>query len=146
MTTPLPSIESVEVLGRSDVAGQTTDEGRGRVFPCDGCGADLVFNIGQQRMQCPYCGFVKEIEIRPDAVIQEQDYHDMIERLKILHDAGADLEVPGQSEVRCESCGGNVVFTGTLTSLDCPYCGSPIQRENIHTATQRIRSTGCFRF
>jgi hypothetical protein len=31
-----------------------------------------------------------------------------------------------------------VDFIGTLTSTACPYCGTPIQRENIHTATRRI--------
>lgn len=142
----LPSIASVEVLGRSDVAGQTTDDGRGRIFPCDGCGADLEFHIGDQRLKCPYCGFIKEIEIAPDARIQEQDYHAMIERLRILQAAGTELEVPGYSEVRCESCGGNVVFQGTLTSTACPYCGSPIQREKIHTLTQRIPVDGVLPF
>ncbi len=146
MSSPLPSIEAVEVLGRSDMAGQTTDNGRGRIFPCDGCGADLVFHIGDQRLKCPYCGFLKEIEIAPDAEIQEQDYHAMLERLKILQEVGADLEVPGYSEVRCESCGGNVVFQGTLTSSSCPYCGSPIQREHIHTLTRRIPVDGVMPF
>jgi predicted RNA-binding Zn-ribbon protein involved in translation (DUF1610 family) len=135
---PLPSIEDVEVLGRSDIAGSTMDEGKGRVFPCEGCGADLTFHIGEQQLKCPFCGYVKEIEIREDAEIREQDFHAMLERLARLKEAGVELEIAGASEVRCGSCGGNVVFTGTLTSTDCPYCGSPIQREKIHSATQRI--------
>jgi predicted RNA-binding Zn-ribbon protein involved in translation (DUF1610 family) len=146
MSDDVPSIESVEVLGRSDVAGQVTDSGRGRIFPCDGCGADLEFHIGDQRLKCPYCGYEKEIEIASDAQIREQDYHAMLERLKILQASGAELEVPGYSEVRCEGCGGNVVFQGTLTSSACPYCGSPIQRANIHTATQRIPVDGVMPF
>lgn len=143
---PIESIESVEVLGRSDVAGQTTDDGRGRIFPCDGCGADLEFHIGDQQMKCPYCGYLKEIELAAGAEIREQDYHEMVERLRILHAAGNDLEIPGYSEVRCESCGGNVVFSGTLTSTACPYCASPIQRENIHSATQRVPVDGVLPF
>lgn len=146
MPEDIPPISAVEVLGRSDVAGRTTDDGRGRVFPCGGCGADLVFHIGQQRMKCPYCGFEKELLLDSGARIEEQDYHAMLERLRILHDAGADIEIPGQSEVRCASCGGNVLFTGTLTSSECPYCGSPIQRENIHSATQRIPVDGVLPF
>ena len=146
MSDSLPSIESVEVLGRSDVAGQRTDEGRGRVFPCEGCGADLEFNIGQQQLKCPYCGFQKELELEEEAEVREQDFHEMLERIRLLQEAGAVLEVADQSEVRCDSCGGNVVFTGTLTSLDCPYCGSPIQRENIHSATQRIPVDGVLPF
>ncbi|MEZ6058298.1 MAG: hypothetical protein R3C01_16485 [Planctomycetaceae bacterium] len=133
-----PPIEMVEVLGRSDVAGQTTDEGKGRIFPCDGCGADMVFHIGEQQLQCPYCGFLKEIETDETAEVREQDYHAMLKRLKALEEEGVDLQVPDQSEVRCNSCGGTVLFQGTLTSSECPYCGSPIQRNKVHSATQRI--------
>src|SRR5690606_14001215 len=41
--SPLPP----ELLGRTDVAGQTADDGKARVFPSQGCGADLQFHIGQ---------------------------------------------------------------------------------------------------
>jgi len=55
-------------------------------------------------------------------------------------------EEEGTKEVRCESCGGTVMFVGTLTSTECPYCGSPIQRENVHTATHRIPVDGVIPF
>ena len=29
-------------------AGRTFDEGTGRIFPCESCGADLEFHIGDQ--------------------------------------------------------------------------------------------------
>lgn len=142
----IPSIADVEVLGKSDVAGQTTDEGKGRVFPCEGCGADLHFHIGQQRLKCPYCGFEKEIDLQEDAAIREQDFHAMLERMRKLHDEGHAEDQPGDCEVRCDSCGGTVLFSGTLTSTECPYCGSPIQREKIHSATQRIPVDGVLPF
>ena len=142
----IPSIADVEVLGKSDAAGQTTDEGKGRIFPCEGCGADLHFHIGQQRLKCPYCGYEKEIELQEDAAIREQDFHVMLERMQQLHDAGHADDQPGDCEVRCESCGGTVLFSGTLTSTECPYCGSPIQREKIHSATQRIPVDGVLPF
>lgn len=142
----VPSISEVEVLGKSDVAGQTTDEQKGRIFPCERCGADLHFHIGQQRLKCPYCGFEKEIELRPDAEIREQDLLAMLERLRGLRQADPSGEQPGDCEVRCESCGGTVVFSGTLTSTECPYCGSPIQRERIHTVTLRVPVDGVLPF
>lgn len=127
------------VVGTTDVAGQTTDEGRGRIFPCDGCGADLHFHIGQQKLQCPYCGHTKAIELGDDAVIREQDFHAMLAHLQKLHDENIeDQEAGDQNEVRCESCGANVVFVGTLTSSFCPYCGSPIQRERVHKCNRRV--------
>jgi hypothetical protein len=42
------------------------------------------------------------------------------------------------NEVRCDSCGANVVFVGTLTSSACPYCASPIQRDDVHRSKIRV--------
>jgi hypothetical protein len=39
-----------------------------------------------------------------------------------------------------------VLFVGTLTSWECPYCGSPIQREHVHTAGTRIPVDGVLSF
>lgn len=137
--------EELEILGYTDIAGQTVSEGRGRIFPCDECGADLKFSIGEQRLECPYCGAIKDLDHRDDAEIREQDFIAMLNRLERLHEDGFTEDV-GESEVQCESCGGTVVFNGTLTSSECPYCASPIQRERVHSATQRIPVDGVLPF
>lgn len=123
-------------------AGSTFDEGRGRMFPCENCGADLQFSIGVQSLACPYCGHVREITLPSDAEVIEQDFHQMLEKLQQWREAGkrgrdtaesdatvADAEV---RELHCSSCGGSIVFTGTLTSTHCPYCNSPVQLETAH--------------
>jgi hypothetical protein len=142
----IPSIDEVEIVGKSTVAGQTTDQGKGRIFPCEGCGADLEFHIGQQQLKCPFCGFEKEIELQPEAEIREQDFHSMLERVRQRREEGHHDDQPGDCEVRCEKCGGTVLFSGTLTSTECPYCASPIQREKIHAATQRVPVDGVLPF
>jgi rubrerythrin len=128
-----------DTQGSTEAAGETIDNGRGRIFPCDRCGADLEFSIGQQQLACPYCGAVKQIEI-PDAEIVENDYEAMLQRLETLKEQGADEQqaATGEHEIRCESCGANVVFQGTLTSSTCPYCASPLQRDKVHDAKTRI--------
>ena len=126
-----------ELQGERERAGRTNDDGQARVFPCESCGADLEFSIGQQKLVCPYCGFQKQIELRDDAKIVEQDYEATLARLEKVHEQGRHDEA-GNKELHCESCGGTVMFTGTLTSTTCPWCKAPIQRENIHTATHRI--------
>lgn len=131
--------------GKRDATGESVDSGKAKIFPCESCGADLVFNIGQQVLKCPFCGHEKQIEIADDAVIAEQDFHAMLERLKDVREKKLDAQ-PEHSEVRCSSCGANVVFAGTLTSSECPYCGSPIQRENVHTATWRVPVDGVLPF
>ena len=134
----LQPAEHVDIArNREPRAGNAVDDGKGRVFPCENCGADVEFNIGSQSLKCPYCGHEKKIDLDADATIQEQDFEAMVARVAEQHEADRHDE-EGQSEVRCSSCGGTVVFIGTLTSSACPYCGTPIQRDKIHTATHRI--------
>ena len=136
-----------KVDARSVNVGQTFDAGEGRIFPCDSCGADLVFHIGQQKLSCEYCGHVKEIVIAADATLEEQDFHAMLERVTEWRQEEAaerpegDDDSPavsaGQRELRCDSCGGNVEFVGTITSTHCPYCASPMQLETAHKSEER---------
>jgi len=146
MTDPEPAAAIVEqTSGTTQSAGQTIDEGKGRIFPCEGCSAAPKFHIGQQQLRCPYCGFEKEIEIGGDARIEEQDFHTILARLRELHSRDRHDEAE-QNEVRCENCGGNVVFVGSLTGSECPYCTSPMQLENVHTAENRIPVDGVLSF
>ena len=127
--------------GTTTDVGQTTDEGKGRIFPCDGCGADLEFHIGAQQMKCPYCGYEKAIELSKEAVVEEQDFHAMLAQMAERRAEAAESKTGDESdakEVRCESCGGHTVFTETMASSECPYCGSPIQLEEAYKADDRV--------
>jgi hypothetical protein len=125
--------------------GKQIDDGRGRKFPCEGCGADLEFHIGQQELKCPYCGFEKQLEFAADATVAEQDFRSILTRIRDLRSHDPDSET-GQSELLCDACGGAVVFQGSLTSSECPYCASPVQRENVHDAQHRIPVDGVLPF
>ena len=130
----------------SDEAGMAHPEAEGRLFPCDSCGADLLFHVGVQSLQCQYCGYTKEIELGDDADIAEQDLETMLARIAEKRVVGSGDENSEVSEVHCEACGATVAFTGTLTSSECPYCGVPIQRGNIHRAKDRIAVDGVLPF
>ena len=125
--------------------GQSVDDGKARIFPCDGCGADLKFNIGQQELKCPFCGHQKALEFAEDSTVAEQDFGSMLSRMTELHDKGRNQSA-GQNEIRCDSCGGTVVFQGSLTSSECPYCGSPIQLDDVHDAEDRVPVDGVLPF
>lgn len=118
--------------------GQLVNEGKGRIFPCEECGADLEFSIGEQRLKCPYCGTTKELSISEDSEIREQQFEAMLEVLKKRREEQAEIEQSDHNEIRCDSCGSNVLFDGTLTSSECPYCGSPMQREKVHRGGFRV--------
>lgn len=128
--------------------GEAIDAGKGRIFPCDECGADLEFSIGTQSLKCPFCGAVKTIEIADDAKIIEHDFHAMLEQLKNQRMQGVKDDESAENEhaVRCSSCGADVVFQGTLTSTQCPYCASPLQRDKIHDAPTRVPVDGVLPF
>lgn len=128
--------------------GRSIDAGKGRIFPCDRCGADLVFSIGQQSLQCPYCGDVKQIELPANVPIVERDYLKMLDRLQRLRESKAveDETAIAQHAIRCESCGAEVIFQGTLTSTHCPYCACPLQRDKIHDSVMRIPVDGMLPF
>jgi len=116
------------------------------MFPCEGCGADLRFDIGVQNLKCPYCGYIKQIELPEEAEIAEQDFHEMLARLRQLHEQRDTQDHSGEQEVRCDSCGGTVLFVGSLTSTECPYCASPVQLSDIEQAKQRIPVDGVLPF
>ena len=139
-----PPVDHV-VEATTEGAGQTVDQDRGRIFPCPGCGADLEFHIGRQNLRCPYCGMEKTIDVAEDAAVEEQDYRAMLARLAEMRKGDAP-ESTEAHEVRCGSCGANVAFQGTLTSTECAFCGSPIQRENVHTASTRVAVDGVLAF
>ncbi|MFM7868260.1 MAG: hypothetical protein ACKPHU_28935, partial [Planctomycetaceae bacterium] len=122
-----------------DQSGRLVDSGAARIFPCQSCGADLTFHIGLQSLTCDFCGYQQQIQHSEDSVL-EQDFAAMLQRLQQQRadrkrqtvgdagDGGASAAAGAeqqQQEVRCESCGGNVEFRGTLTSTACPYCGVP---------------------
>lgn len=151
-TPPPPPQSPSRAAGSTSSAGQSVDEGKGRIFPCEQCGADLKFHIEQQNLECPYCGFEKELEFAGDAGVEEQDFRQMVARMRELHarrndesDRQSD-QADGQNEVRCEACGGTVVFVGSLTSTECPYCASPIQLDNVHDAADRVAVDGVLPF
>ena len=140
-----PKSEPDAAVGTTEGAGRTEDEGKGRVFPCPSCGADLVFHIGQQAMKCPYCGYEEAIVLPAEAEVKERDFDEMLRSLREHHDKDRH-SYEGMKELRCGSCGGTVVFQGSLTSSACPYCASPIQIDRAEQAKDRIAVDGVLPF
>ena len=146
--TPGPMSEAPPPLSpdstSSDQAGRAVDQAKARVFPCEQCGADLEFHIGLQSLECPYCAHVKQLEVEEGARVDEQDLRAALD--KVADRRATGREQLGIQEVRCDDCGANVRFTGTLTSSECAYCGSPIQLEGVHEAVDRFPVDGVLPF
>ena len=118
---------------------------RTRTYPCRQCGGELVFDIRHQKLTCPHCGNVQDIE-ESEADVAEQDFHEALAALRsgaLGHD---DANVAGDKEVVCQNCGGHTTFNGSLTATRCPYCATPIQRDDVHDAPARLPVDGVLPF
>ncbi len=54
--------------------------------------------------------------------------------------------VGSEKEITCQNCGGNTMFSGSLTAEKCPYCATPIQRDDVHDAPERLPVDGVLPF
>lgn len=138
---PLPPEDAEEPVYLEESindGGQRIDDENGRIFPCEGCGADLVFHIKTQKLKCKHCGFEKEVGFDPDHEVEEQDFYGMLTHLQIQHEEQLESDGVEEKEVQCESCSATLLFVGTVTSSECPYCTSPIQLDKVHTSSKRV--------
>ena len=155
---PVPHLDppDLHLTDQADTehAGQRIDEGKGRVFPCDGCGSDLKFHIGEQNLACPYCGHVKTIDLTDDATIEEQDFRATLERATELSRARNHKRAESSErrthevshEVTCADCGATVEFIGSLVSVECAFCGQPVQVDHARQAEEALPVDGILPF
>jgi predicted RNA-binding Zn-ribbon protein involved in translation (DUF1610 family) len=111
-----------------------------RTYPCHQCGGQLAFDIRLQQLKCPSCGNVQPIVEGADRKVEEHDlraaWGDQ-RSSSVARFAGSGGEA-AQKEIVCQNCGGHTTFTGTLTTVRCPYCATPIQRDDVHDAPDRL--------
>jgi len=117
-----------------------------RTYPCGACGAQLEFNITRQNLKCPSCGNEQEIVLDASASPQEQDFHAALASLQTGALSTEAQRIEGEKEIVCQNCGGHTTFTGSLTATRCPYCATPIQRDDVHAAPARLPVDGILPF
>jgi DNA-directed RNA polymerase subunit RPC12/RpoP len=114
-----------------------------RTYPCTACGAQLVFDPASQQLRCPSCGNTVAIQGRPYRGLAKHDLGSTMRGLAALRaQAPATLE----KEIVCQACGGHTTFTGSLTAVRCPYCNTPIQRDDLKDAPARLAVDGLLPF
>jgi LSD1 subclass zinc finger protein len=89
-------------------------------FTCSSCGANMIFNPGNQRLQCTYCETIEKIESK--GTIDETRYDLYLEK------GIQNLQPMAQNamQVSCESCGATVNFTPPETTDECDFCAAKI--------------------
>ena len=90
-----------------------------QAFPCGKCGANLVFQVGAESLQCPYCGHANVIA-RGDAPIEEIDFNATLDQL------AANETVQETIVVKCSGCGAESTMEPNVAAGDCAFCGTAI--------------------
>ena len=85
-------------------------------YECPSCGGTVAFDAQLQKIKCPYCESVFELDqVKP----------------KTEQEASAPpAEDPNWSEQMnsyvCQSCGGEILCDANTAATSCPYCESPV--------------------
>jgi DNA-directed RNA polymerase subunit RPC12/RpoP len=88
-------------------------------FPCEQCGALLLFVPGSTELACGYCGHRTPIELRDDLIVE----YDFKEALRTLADAAPAGRRPS---TQCENCAAEFDFDEHVHAGECPFCGTQI--------------------
>ena len=95
-------------------------------YLCPCCGGSVKFDSGIQKMKCPYCENVYEVEtLEAYAEDLKKDGTDDSEWDQ--SEQVFDGEEQGDIKVyRCNYCGGEIMADLTTSATTCPYCDNPV--------------------
>lgn len=107
-------------------------------LPCSECGAPLTFQPGVGKLKCQFCGTENEIEGAGQQIspwgertgagpeIRELDYQ------AAIRDTLDTADIEEVATIRCPGCGAEVSLDAQTLADDCPFCATPMAREESH--------------
>lgn len=110
-------------------------------YKCPNCGGALNFDSDLQKMKCPYCESIFDIEmfqsmddeLKREAKREQQTESRQNERninkrnVNEENNQGwRDEERKGMKIYSCQSCGAEIIGDETLGATTCPYCGNQV--------------------
>jgi DNA-directed RNA polymerase subunit RPC12/RpoP len=90
-------------------------------YPCQACGANLLFEPKDGFLTCPYCGHKEAIPTSAEQ-IEERSYEQYLQ----IRPEQMEQMAAGALEVQCQSCGATVTFTPPEVARQCDFCGAQI--------------------
>ena len=96
-------------------------------YKCPNCGGGIQFDSSEQKLVCPYCGTVMDVEALQAldeslARAQESEATDW----GYQGEEWANEEQQGMAVYTCKSCGGEIIGDETMGATSCPFCGNPV--------------------
>lgn len=97
-------------------------------YKCPNCGGALEFDSDLQKMKCPYCESVFEMEQfqNEESVFQAGDENHGQTASNTEEMPDGEPELSGMKLYTCKSCGAEMIAEETLGASTCPYCGNQI--------------------
>ncbi len=109
-----------------------------RTYPCPQCGANLGYDPSVNALKCASCGHTQSVMVDQTPIAN----HDMNEAAAFTAALAAAPQTSLTREIVCQNCGGHTRFDGTWTATRCPYCNTPIQRDDLKLAPGRLPVDG----
>lgn len=94
-------------------------------YKCPCCGGSIEFDVGAQKMKCPYCD--TEFDVEAFKEYDSSNQEESVEDISWDTADGAEWsEAEGMYTYVCKSCGGQIICDENTAATSCPYCGSPV--------------------
>lgn len=92
---------------------------------CPNCGGSVEFDVGAQRLKCPFCDAEFDINAFQQPENNGAGQGDSI-NWNSQSSQWALGETNGMSVYGCQSCGGEIVTDENTGATSCPYCGNQV--------------------
>lgn len=102
-------------------ASPNSDQAPQQHFPCEECGADLVYQPGIRILRCDYCGHENPIIDAP-VKIKEYSFSAALEALEQSEKRPLD----NTPVIKCPNCAASFELKQNQHAGDCPFCGTPV--------------------
>ena len=89
---------------------------------CPCCGGAVEFDVGVQKLKCPFCDTEFDITAMPQEEVNTVEQFNWNTQ-GTQWGAG---ETDGMSVYSCKSCGGEIIADSTTGASKCPYCDNPV--------------------
>ncbi len=97
-------------------------------FPCEQCGADLVYQPGTDLLMCTYCGHENHIQASK-VEIREYSFTEALRALQNRHLRPLD----STQVIKCPNCAAVFELQTNRHAGDCPFCGTPVVTETTQS-------------
>jgi len=104
----------------SDLSGDNATDITVSRFPCQQCGALLLFKVGSDVLECRYCGYENKI-LRSGQVIVEKDLKQALAALHRSKPVNSHEHV-----IQCKNCAATFTLGSGVHADECPFCGTPV--------------------